>query len=386
MTLLSSLLLSLILTIVLTPVFNHMAMRLNLYDVPDARKIHTRPVPRIGGLAIAIGAFASIVLWAPLGDMLRAYLLGASILVVVGLVDDWKGLDFKVKFIGQLVAALIAVFYGGIGISKLGALLPEGMILPQAVMVVLTVVTIVGVTNAINLSDGLDGLAGGISMLCFACIGSLALLEENFTVAIPSVALMGALFGFLRFNTFPATLFMGDTGSLLLGFSAAFFSLALTQGNTALSPLLPLIILGFPVLDTLTVMGERIAQGRSPFTADKNHFHHRLMRMGLFHSESVFVIYVIQTGLIVSAYLLRFHSEWLLLIGYLIFAAPVLTVFHRANATGWKIQRFDFIDRVVKGRLRSLRGRRLFIKIAFRTVSWGVPSLLIFTCFVRIRR
>ena len=107
MTLLSSLLLSLILTIVLTPLFNHMAMRLNLYDVPDARKIHTRPVPRIGGLAIAIGAFASIVLWAPLGDMLRAYLLGASILVVVGLVDDWKGLDFKVKFIGQLVAALI---------------------------------------------------------------------------------------------------------------------------------------------------------------------------------------------------------------------------------------------------------------------------------------
>jgi UDP-GlcNAc:undecaprenyl-phosphate GlcNAc-1-phosphate transferase len=260
MTLLSSLLLSLILTIVLTPVFSRLAMRLNLYDVPDARKVHQWPVPRIGGLAIAIGAFASIVLWAPLGNMLRAYLLGASILVAVGIVDDWKGLDFRAKFIGQLAAALIAVFYGGIGISKLGALLPEGMILPQAVMVALTVVTIVGVTNAINLSDGLDGLAGGISMLGFACIGYLAFLEQNLAVAIPAAALVGALFGFLRFNTHPATLFMGDTGSLLLGFSAAFFSLALTQGDTALSPLLPLIILGFPILDTLTVMGERVAE------------------------------------------------------------------------------------------------------------------------------
>jgi UDP-GlcNAc:undecaprenyl-phosphate GlcNAc-1-phosphate transferase len=382
MELISSLFVSLIITIILATLFNRLAMKLGIYDVPNARKVHTVPVPRIGGLAIAAGTFVSIVLWAPLVYPLRAYLIGAAILVTFGIVDDWKGLNFKTKFAGQLAAALIVVFYGGIEIVKLGALLPEGTVLAKGVVVVLTLITIVGITNAINLADGLDGLAGGITMLSFACISYLAYIEQNFMVAIPAAALVGALFGFLRFNTFPATLFMGDTGSQFLGFSAAFFSLALTQGNTALSPLLPLIILGFPVLDTLTVMCERLAKGRSPFKADKNHFHHRLMRMGFFHTESVFIIYVIQSILIVLAYLLRFQSEWFLLVGYLAFAILVLAVFHWTDATGWKLQRFDFIDRVVKGHLRSLREQGLFIKTTFRIVEWGLPLLLILTCFL----
>jgi UDP-GlcNAc:undecaprenyl-phosphate GlcNAc-1-phosphate transferase len=382
MAMLSALFLSLVLTIVLTPLFTRIAARLDLCDVPDARKVHNIPVPRIGGVAIAIGVFASILLWVQGGDMIRGYLIGALILVGFGIADDWKGLGFKAKFAGQLAAALVAVFYGEIMISNLGSLMPDGITLPRGVEVALTLVTIIGVTNAVNLSDGLDGLAGGITMLSFACIGFLAYLEGNLTIAVPAAALVGALFGFLRFNTFPATLFMGDTGSLLLGFSAAFFSIALTQGDTALSPLLPLIILGFPVLDTLTVMGERIVHGRSPFSADKNHFHHRLMRMGLYHSESVIVIYFLQAGLIVSAYLLRFHSERLLLVSYLFFAALVLAFFYWAGARGWRLKRFDFIELVVKGRLRALRGRRLFIKTAFRAVSWGVPALLISICFV----
>jgi UDP-GlcNAc:undecaprenyl-phosphate GlcNAc-1-phosphate transferase len=382
MTLIFAILLSLFLTIVLTPVFSRLAMRLEVYDVPEPRKVHQWPIPRVGGLAMAIGVFASIILWAPLDAMIRAYLIAALILVASGIIDDWKGLGFKAKFAAQISAALIAILYGDIRIVKLGVLLPDGMILAEWLSALLTLVVLVGVTNAINLSDGLDGLAGGICMLLFCCIGYLAYVEQNFHIAIVMAALVGAIFGFLRFNTFPATLFMGDTGSQLLGFSAIYFSLALTQGNTALSPLLPLIILGFPVLDTLTVMGERIAQGHSPFLADKNHFHHRLMRMGLFHTESVFFIYVIQTFLIVAAFVLRFYSEWLLLVSYLIFAGLVLAFFHWADAEGWKLPRFKFIDRIIKGRLRVFRERGLFIMLTFRIVEWGVPLLLLITCFL----
>lgn len=379
-----SLLLSLFLTIVLVPAVSLIAVRLQIYDMPGPRKVHQRPIPRIGGIAMAIGAFVSIIFWAPLDEVTQAYLMGGLVLVVVGIVDDWRGLNFKAKFAGQILAALIAVFYGGIGIEKLGNLLPDGMILPYWASAILTVVVLVRVTNAINLADGLDGLAGGISLLIFGCICYLAYIGQEMKVAVLAASLMGACFGFLRFNTFPATLFMGDTGSQLLGFSAACFSLILTQGNTALSPLLPLIILGFPILDTLSVMGERIAQGRSPFSADKRHFHHRLLKMGFFHTEAVFVIYAVQALLIGSAYLLRFYSEWLLLGSYVTFAVLIIFFFRRADVTGWRLQRFDFIDRVVKGRLKLLREQGIFIQIVFRVLAWGVPLLMVFAGFLPV--
>ena len=378
----ASFLLALFLTVVMTPMISRLAAWAEIYDYPGPRKVHQWPVPRIGGLAMAVGIFVSIVLWVPLEPMIRAYLLGAVVLVAFGIVDDWRGLSFKAKFVAQIIAALVAIFYGGVRIVELGSLLPVGVMLPGWISIALTLITVVGVTNAINLADGLDGLAGGICLLSFCCIGYLAWVGQNFIVLVPVMALAGAIVGFLRFNTFPATLFMGDTGSMLLGFSAIFFSLALTQGETALSPLLPLIILGFPVLDTITVMAARIAKGLSPFEADKRHFHHRLMGMGLFHTESVFAIYVIQSLLIVSAIVVRYQSDWLLLAGYIVFAGVVLVFFYWAAVTGWKLHRFDFVDRVVKGRLRDLREQGVFIRVGFQAVEWGVPLLLLATCFL----
>lgn len=381
MTFISVLILSLFLTVVLTPIFTRLAVKANAYDMPDARKVHQLPVPRIGGFAMAVGTFIPILIWSPLGTSVRAYLIGAAIIVIFGLIDDLKGLDFKIKFAGQIAAALVAVLYGGVKIISLGSLLPYDMVLANWIAIILTVVAIVGVTNAINLADGLDGLAGGISLLSFLCIGYLAVMERDINIAITSLALMGAIFGFLRFNTYPATLFMGDTGSQLLGFSAAFLSISLTQGNTALSPLLPLIILGFPVLDTITVMCERILGGRSPFSADKKHFHHRLMRMGLFHTEAVFVIYVIQAFLIISAYVFRFYSEWLLLTDYLVFSGLIISAIYVTSIKGWTLRRFDFIDRNIKGRLRALREKSFFIKMAFKPVELGAPLFLILISF-----
>jgi UDP-GlcNAc:undecaprenyl-phosphate/decaprenyl-phosphate GlcNAc-1-phosphate transferase len=234
------------------------------------------------------------------------------------------------------------------------------------------------VTNAINLADGLDGLAGGISLLIFLFICYLAYREGNVPVAVIALSLSGTLFGFLRFNTFPASLFMGDTGSMLLGFSAAALSIMLTQGSTPLSPLLPLILLGFPVLDTLAVMTLRISEGRSPFSADKQHFHHRLLKLGLFHTEAVFTIYVIQFVLILFAWFFRFYSEGFLLLSYGIFSLLVVVLFTVADRTGWTLKRFDLIDRVIKGKLRTLRGKRLAIRISCRVVYFGLPALLFF--------
>jgi len=171
-----------------------------------------------------------------------------------------------------VIAALVIILYGGITIDNLGVLLPEGYLLPKAISILLTLMVIVGVTNAINLSDGLDGLAGGITLLTFICIAYLAFRCENIAIAISAVAAAGAIFGFLRYNTHPAVIFMGDSGSQFIGFLAIVLPVALTQQNTPLSPFLPLIILGFPILDTMTVMTERIADGRSPFVADKKPF------------------------------------------------------------------------------------------------------------------
>ena len=161
------------------------------------------------------------------------------------------------------------IFFGGLQIKFLGVCLPDGFQLPEILSVLLTLLAIVGVTNAINLSDGLDGLAGGSSLLIFLCIGYLAYtgsyIANNYFIVLISASVIGSIFGFLRFNTYPATVFMGDAGSQLLGFLAITLSLGLTQCNTPLSAFLPLLLLGFPVLDTLAVMVERISNGRSPF-------------------------------------------------------------------------------------------------------------------------
>ena len=378
----STLLLSMFITIVLIPVFRGLALRLNILDIPDARKVHMAPTPRSGGLAMALGALVPVVLWSPSDEFVRAAILGSTILVFFGLVDDWKNLDYKIKFAGQIVAALLAVLYGGVKIVKLGALLPEGLLIPDILTVPLTVIVIVGVTNAINLADGLDGLAGGISLLSFVCIGYLAYRSDQTVIAVMAFAVSGGIFGFLRFNTFPATVFMGDAGSQFLGFSAIVLSLKLTQGHTPLSPLLPLILLGFPVLDTLTVMLQRMSEGHSPFHPDNKHFHHKLIRIGLLHSEAVVAIYTIQTLLTFAAFYFRFYSEWSLLAFFILFSSIIVCGFHITEKTGWKLKRYDFLNEIFEKRLKLLRDRILGIRITFRILRFGVPGLFFITCLI----
>jgi UDP-GlcNAc:undecaprenyl-phosphate/decaprenyl-phosphate GlcNAc-1-phosphate transferase len=379
---LSTLFLAVLITIGMTPMLSSLAIRHNVVDLPGARKVHARPIPRIGGIAMACGAFAPLLFWYHADRFVVAFLAGAAVLVFFGLLDDLQDLSPKVKFAGQILAALIVMLGGGVQIVSLGTLFPDIGLLPAVVAIPLTLVAIVGATNAINLSDGLDGLAGGICLLIFSAIGYLAYLEGKQVIGLIALALAGVLFGFLRFNTHPATIFMGDAGSQFLGFSASTLAIALTQAAPTLSPVLPLILLGFPILDTLTVMVTRIVQGRSPFAADKNHFHHHLLGLGLHQAESVLVIYVLQTLLIVAAFLLRYHSDWILLLCYLGFSAVVLAFFTRARSKEWQMHRFKFFDIRVAGRLRILKREGTVIRFMFPAFVWGIPLLLLLTCWL----
>ena len=374
--------LSLFLTIALVPVLKRMAFRMNIVDLPDARKVHVHPMPKTGGLSIAIGAFIPLLLWVPRDDFVNAVLMGAVVIVSFGLVDDIRPMSFLQKVIPQLVAALFVIFWGGVRIKCIGIIGYEDFMLPSAVSVVLTLFVIVGVTNAINLADGLDGLAGGISMLSFVIIAFLAYRCGNGSVALMSIAIVAAVAGFLRYNTYPAVLFMGDAGSQLLGFLLAVFVLFITQTNTPYSRILALPLIGFPILDTLTVMAERIIRGHSPFKADKNHFHHRLLVFGFSHAEAVLIIYIIQACFLSAAFIFRFSSGWVHILLFVGFSTIIMGAFLLAGRKRWRFNNNTEYYVIRKKWIRDLKAGQVFIRISFFIVRFGLPLLLIFQCMI----
>lgn len=380
MILFPTLMLAVLITIGMIPVLKLIALRFNAVDLPNPRKVHSIPMPKVGGIAMALGALVPILLWSPGNPFVDALLLGSGVLAVFGAVDDIREMGYRGKLTGQIVAALIVMGYGELYIRCMGDCLPPGTVIPQWLALPLTLLVIVGVTNAINLSDGLDGLAGGIAMMIFICLGFLAYQNGMAAIALMAVAIVGAIFGFLRFNTHPAIIFMGDAGSQLLGFLAVTLALNISQSSGTLSRMFPLLLLGFPILDTLTVMFERILKGVSPFKADKNHFHHKLMRLGLRHAEAVVVIYSLQFVLVMSAFLLRFHSEWTLLLIYLIFCVSILAGFFWADSRGWTLPRHDLLDRLIKGKQTLINKRQLLIKTCYGLLEGATPMMLFVSC------
>ncbi|MBF0232662.1 MAG: undecaprenyl/decaprenyl-phosphate alpha-N-acetylglucosaminyl 1-phosphate transferase, partial [Desulfamplus sp.] len=373
---------SLFLTIGLIPIVKRMAFRANLVDEPDSRKVHVLPMPRSGGISMALGAIIPVLLWVPIDDRIRAVLIGCAVIVFFGVVDDIKNLKYTHKLLAQTAGALLVIFWADIRIHCLGNLVSTDFILPSFFAVGLTLFFIVGVTNAINLSDGLDGLAGGISMLSFVSIGFLAYRSDNMQLAILSSAVIGAILGFLRYNTHPATIFMGDGGSQMLGFLCAVFTLMLTQYNSPYSQVTPLFLIGFPILDTLTVMIERIINGGSPFKPDKNHFHHKLMKLGLYHSESVITIYLIQTIFIFFAFSLRFYSNWVNLIAFTVLAGTTVFLFAIAGKKRFRFRKKRGINPPSPSMLAIIGGEKFSIRFFFNAFKWGLVLLLFFQCII----
>jgi len=332
-----SLSLALFLTITLIPLLIRVSGRLGLVDQPTAeRKVHTTAMPRTGGLGIIIGVAVPLLVLLPLEGYLRYLFVGCAIIVVFGLLDDRLELNFKWKLFGQGLAAL-TVMAGGLTLQQFPFFgLSDA---PVWLTYPVTFLFLVGVVNGVNFSDGLDGLAAGTSIMALLLIFFLAIQSTNTPVALISLTLVGGVLGFLRFNTFPATVFMGDAGSQFLGFAIACLAIAVTQSDTApYSALLPVLILGIPIMDIVQVIPVRLHKKLPLPGPDKEHFHHQLGKLGFRHVEVVAIIYLLQTVLIAGAYWLRFESDLVVALSYAGFVATVLSALLLANARSWRFR------------------------------------------------
>jgi UDP-GlcNAc:undecaprenyl-phosphate GlcNAc-1-phosphate transferase len=323
-------------TMLLMPLLMRKAEQWQFVDIPDSRKVHSSAIPRIGGLAMVAGAVIPMMLWLSPSREVLSLFAAISIIVAFGAWDDRTNLNYKTKFLGQSIGVLIVIVFGGVKLSVLPLMGPEPV--SDIIVIPLTFIFLLGVTNAINLSDGLDGLAGGTTMLSFGVIAILGYLQQDLVVVVVSIAVLGSILGFLRFNTHPASVFMGDGGSQFLGFSVGVAAVMLTQRpDGSLSPALPLLLLGLPILDTVLVMVKRIQDKRSPFAPDKNHIHHRLLALGFGQFEAVVIIYVMQSVLVVGAYLMQSQSDLLVLGGYLLFFLLTIAFFRLADSANGKL-------------------------------------------------
>lgn len=317
---------SLVICMALIPVLSTSASRLSFIDSPRERHVHAEPMAKVGGIAFAFATFIAVLVWAPKDSFLLSSLLGGAVILFFGIWDDRADLHYRIKFAGQVLAALVAIGIAGVHLSSVPFF--DEVMLPAWVALPLTLLVIVAVTNAVNLSDGLDGLAGGLSLISFIGLAYLAYQVNEPLLILLIVSILGGLLGFLRFNTYPARVFMGDAGSQFLGYYLAVAALMLIDAHrAAYSPLLVLFIWGVPLLDMIGVMGQRVLEGRSPFVGDRNHIHHRLLSFGLNHGQAVTTIYLVHGLMVSCAYFLRWQSDVLLLAMYLAFAGTVLFVF-----------------------------------------------------------
>ena len=287
-------LLALFASLYVLPKLARIAKVIGLVDkAEEKRKVHKIPRPLVGGIGMISAVIFSSLILVPING-LRGYFLGLSLLLLVGFLDDFKELGHRQKFLAQIFASVLLIYFSKVSLLSFGDLLGLGSIdLPDIPWIIwgVTVFCVVGVINAINLIDGLDGLAGGVSFIAFVTFAAHASMAGDEALLLVNLALAGAVLGFLRFNWYPSSLFMGDAGSLCLGFSLAFMALALTQGSQGhVRPVCALLVLAVPITDTLTVIGKRVLRGESPFKADHYHLHHIFMRYGMGRLQSVKII------------------------------------------------------------------------------------------------
>ncbi len=293
-----------------TPFVKAFAYKVGAIDVPkDNRRMHKKPIPRLGGLAMFTGFLISVLLFIPLKSEIRGILFGVIIIVVLGIIDDVMALGAKLKFVVQIFAALVPVLLG-VRIEHLPNFNPFSndlyITFPDWISIPLTVLWIVGITNAVNLIDGLDGLAAGVSSIAsFTLLIFTFLVPSSLNMSLLIAALAGCCIGFLPYNFNPAKMFMGDTGATFLGYILAIVSVqGLFKWYTIISFAVPFLVLGLPIFDTLYAMLRRILSGRSPMSADRGHLHHRLIDMGFSQKQAVAILYSISGLLGLSAVLL----------------------------------------------------------------------------------
>lgn len=299
-----------LLAFTLTPPVRVLAHKLKAIDVPeDDRRMHKKPIPRMGGLAIFSAFAVTVLIFCPITKEVSGLLLGALIIAILGILDDIYRLNAWIKLIVQIAAASVPVSFGvKIGfINFFGKYIPFDGILSA----VITVFWIVAVTNAVNLIDGLDGLACGVSTISAFSIMVFALLQVNFSVALIVAILAGSCLGFLPYNRNPAVIFMGDTGALFLGYTLSTVSvLGLFKVNAFVSFWIPFLVFALPLADTITSTIRRLIHKQSIFSPDRGHFHHKLIDFGFTQKQAVAILYSVSILFSISA--ITFSEERIL--------------------------------------------------------------------------
>jgi UDP-GlcNAc:undecaprenyl-phosphate/decaprenyl-phosphate GlcNAc-1-phosphate transferase len=295
--------------LLVTPIVMKIAVKIGAVDRPNQRKVHRKVMPRLGGAAIFLGVVAGYYASGLYKENLTAIIIGACIIVVLGALDDKFEISPRIKFLGQLLAAIVVVSSG---------LTIEFINIPYIskfdlgfLSIPVTIIWIIGITNAINLIDGLDGLAAGISSISIATIAVMAAFYDKMLILTLALVLLGSTIAFLFYNFHPAKIFMGDTGSLFLGYSISILSLlGLYKSVTLFSFVVPIIILGVPIFDTTFAIIRRIVNKKPISAPDKSHLHHRILALGFSHRTTVLLIYGLGVIFSISAIMFSAATLW----------------------------------------------------------------------------
>ncbi|MEE3343290.1 MAG: MraY family glycosyltransferase [Bacilli bacterium] len=306
------------------PVIKMVALHINAMDVPNARKVHKKPIPRLGGLGIYLGFLLGYMLFGHESIQMNSILIGSFIIVLAGMIDDINPIKARYKLICQIIGASIVPIFGGIllkDISAFGIYINFGIF-----SYIITILFIVGIINCINLIDGLDGLAGGLSAIYFAMIGVVAILFNNSSGldTILTFIMLGATLGFLVHNFNPASIFMGDSGSMFLGYIIAIIALLGYKNVTFTSLIVPVFLIAIPIMDTLFAIVRRLLKHEPIMKPDKSHLHHQLLKLNFSVRKTVLIIYIVDILFAIASIIYVFNNQLYGIIIYIVLFILVL--------------------------------------------------------------
>ena len=316
----------LIIVALIIPLVKKIAIHINALDIPDERKVHTKPIPRLGGLGIFIGFLIGYMIFGRSTVQMNSILIGSFIIVLTGMIDDIKPISAKAKLLGQIFASCVIVFYGNILLNEVSIL---GLNLQFGILAYpVTVLFIVACTNIINLIDGLDGLSGGISSIFYLSTIIICFFQGRFMELelVLSLILLGSTLGFLVHNFHPAKIFAGDSGALFMGFTIAVVSLLGFKTTAITSIFIPLMILAVPILDPLFAIIRRLLKHQKISTPDKQHLHHQLLKMKFSHRNTVLIIYAITILFSTASILYTLKDSGDVFIGRIIYGILMIIV------------------------------------------------------------
>lgn len=319
---------SVIISLIMTPIVRKLAIRIGAVDIPkDNRRVHKKPIPLIGGLAIYISVLVTFFVFFEMDKTLVSILVGGTIILISGIIDDIKGLSPKGKVVFQIISAIVLIL-GDVKIDAItNPFAKSGTVIPlNGFSIPLTIFWVVGITNTLNLIDGLDGLAAGVAMIASLSFFAVASKFNYISIMLISIVLSGACLGFLPYNFNPAKIFMGDTGALFLGFMLAAISIEGVMKSVAtIAVVVPIIILGLPIFDTTFAIFRRLLNGKSIAEADKGHLHHRLLARGYSQKKTVLILYTISSVFgLVAIFISEANSKRAVVFSIVVFIITIL--------------------------------------------------------------